>query len=96
MAIINNEDLTVESLPARDDARAIYIFAHSIGDTGGYDSFQEAHDGVDGLAKTLTELRMELYFAAKTYDSIGLEEHVDVYNEYYDQFVKHIMLGQFD
>ena len=48
MIILLNEMLTVDMLPAKDDADAIYAFALTLESTGGYDSFQEAHDVVAG------------------------------------------------
>jgi hypothetical protein len=93
MTIIDNKELSVEMLPDVDDAAGIYNFALTLESTGGYDSFQEAHDDVDGKDKSLTEIRMELYFAAKTYEAIKLEEHVDVYKTYYDALVVKIKSG---
>jgi|TARA_R110000868_G_scaffold269971_1_gene529408 hypothetical protein len=93
MIIIDNKDLILEMLPNVNDAVGIYNFALTLESTGGYDSFQEAHDNVDGKDKSLTDIRMELYFAAKTYDAIKVEEHVEVYQSYYDALVAKIKSG---
>ncbi|MCS5597375.1 MAG: hypothetical protein NZ828_08985 [Alphaproteobacteria bacterium] len=90
MIILLNEMLTVDMLPAKDDADAIYAFALTLESTGGYDSFQEAHDVVAGAEMSLTDIRMELFFAAKTFEAVKTMDHVDVYNEYYDALVDKI------
>lgn len=93
MTTLENAELTLDMLPEKDDGAGIYNFALTLASTGGYDSFQEAHDDVDGKDKSLTDIRMELYFAAKTYEAIKLEDHVDVYQTYYDALVDKIKSG---
>ena len=95
MNTLPNELITLDMLPDKNDADAIYKFALSLESTGGYDSFQEAHDDVAGAEKSLTDIRMELFFAAKTFEAVKTLDHVDVYHEYYDTLVDKITKGDF-
>lgn len=95
MEFLENKDIDLSILPKQDDAEAIYKFALTLECTGEYDSFKEAESDVDGKEKSLSDIRMELYFAAKTYEAIKIEEHVDIYQTYYDQIVKKVEAGDF-
>jgi hypothetical protein len=93
MNFLENREITLSHLPKKDDAEGIYTFAVSLKSTGVYDSFKEAL--VEGAIITLTDIRMELYFAAKTYEAIKIAEHVEVYNVHYDALVQKIKAGEF-
>tara|TARA_R110002124_G_scaffold64985_2_gene177696 strand:- start:506073 stop:506357 length:285 start_codon:yes stop_codon:yes gene_type:complete len=93
MKFLENDEITLSLLPAKDDAQAIYNFAVSLESTAIYDSFKEALVG--GVLASITDIRLELYFAAKVFEATKVNEHVEVYGLHYDALVQKIKAGEF-
>ena len=80
--IITNEELSRADLPDADDARAIFQFAMTFNGYTHFGSFEECAEHAHARTRdTLTAIRNELFFAARSARHGGDEVYVETYRQ---------------
>jgi len=82
-------DITLDELPDPEDRNAVFEFAMSFNGYEHYGSFEEcARRASLRERQTLTDLRNELFFAARASNHRGDDDFLDVYRELLPIFEK--------
>lgn len=86
---MENEEITLKSLPAVGDSSAISKFASSFNGYKYYGSLKATADAsINSKRESLTELRNELFFTWRASRHGMGDEFVERYEELYPYFVK--------
>ena len=82
MEFIRNQDLTLAHLPDPGDERAVFQFAMTFDGYKHFGSFEECAKHAEARTRdTLTAIRNELFFEARSARHVGNDRFLEVYRK---------------